>query len=162
MTFSHLSKKLIRNVRGKFAKVVVPKIGHLKIRYHRPLPDGQIKNLTISKEASGWYATIPVEVSDPVEVPVNTTLGVDVGLNAFVVDSDGERVENPRHYRQSEKKLAKHQRVLSRRKKGSKRRAKQREVVSRCHQRTAPPNTCLLYTSPSPRDRTRSRMPSSA
>ena len=24
------------------------------------------------------------------------------------------------------------------------------------------PNTCLLYTSPSPRDRTRSRMPSSA
>ena len=137
MTFSHLSKKLIRNVRGKFAKVVVPKIGHLKIRYHRPLPDGQIKNLTISKEASGWYATIPVEVSDPVEVPVNTTLGVDVGLNAFVVDSDGERVENPRHYRQSEKKLAKHQRVLSRRKKGSKRRAKQREVVSRCHQRIA-------------------------
>ena len=137
MTFSHLSKKLIRNVRGKFAKVVVPKIGHLKIRYHRPLPDGQIKNLTISKEASGWYATIPVEVSDPVEVPVNTTLGVDVGLNAFVVDSDGERVENPRHYRQSDKKLAKHQRVLSRRKKGSKRRAKQREVVSRCHQRIA-------------------------
>ncbi|MCE2394554.1 transposase [Candidatus Poribacteria bacterium] len=137
MTFSHLSKKLIRNVRGKFAKVVVPKIGHLKIRYHRPLPDGQIKNLTISKKASGWYATIPVEVSDPVEVPVNTTLGVDVGLNAFVVDSDGERVENPRHYRQSEKKLAKHQRVLSRRKKGSKRRAKQREVVSRCHQRIA-------------------------
>ena len=62
--------------------------------------------------------TIVVEVPAPVEVSVNTTLGVDVGLNSFVVDSDGERIPNPCHYRKSEKKLGKHQRVLSRRKKG--------------------------------------------
>ena len=66
------------------------------------------------------------------EVPVNTTLGVDVGLNSFVVDSDGERIANPCHYRTSEKKLGKHQRILSRRKKGSKRRAKQRQEHIRC------------------------------
>ncbi len=137
MTFSHLSKQLIRNVRRKFAKVVVPKIGHLKIRYHRPLPDGKIKNLTILKRASGWYVTICVEVPDPVEVPVHTTIGVDVGLNSFAVDSDGEHIPNPRHYRQSEKRLGKHQQVLSRRKKGSHRRAKQREIVARCHERIA-------------------------
>ncbi len=137
MTFSHLSKRLIRNVRRKFAKVVVPKIGHLKIRYHRPLADGNIKNLTVIKRASGWYVTICVEVPDPIEVPVHTTIGVDVGLNSFAVDSDGEHIPNPRHYRQSEKRLGKHQRVLSRRKKGSRRRAKQREIVARCHQRIA-------------------------
>ena len=114
-----------------------PKVGHLKIRYHRPLPDGKIKTLTISKKASGWYATIVVEVPDPVTAPVETTLGVDVGLNAFVVDSDGQRIPNPCHYRKSEKKLGKHQRVLSRRKKGSKRRAKQREIVARTYQRIA-------------------------
>ena len=73
----------------------------------------------------------------PVEVPVNTTLGVDVGLNSFAVDSDGKRIANPCHYRTSEKKLGKHQRVLSRRKKGSNRRAKQREIVARTHQRIA-------------------------
>ena len=137
MTFSHLSTQLIREVRRKFAKVVVPKIGHLKIRYHRPLPDGKIKNLTIIKRASGWYVTICVEVPDPIEVPVHTTIGVDVGLNSFAVDSDGEHIPNPRHYRQSEKRLGKHQRVLSRRKKGSRRRAKQREIVARCHERIA-------------------------
>ena len=137
MTFSHLSKHLVRNVRRKFAKVIVPKIGHLKIRYHRPLPDGKIKNLTILKRASGWYVTICVEVPDPVEVPVHTTIGVDVGLNSFAVDSDGEHIPNPRHYRQSEKRLGKHQRILSRRKKGSKRRAKQREIVARTHERIA-------------------------
>ena len=54
---------------------------------------------------------------DPVEVPVETTLGVDVGLNSFVVDSDGERIPNPRHFRKAEKKLGKHQRILARRKK---------------------------------------------
>ena len=137
MTFSHLAKQLIRNVHRKYARVVVPKVGHLKIRYHRPLPDGKIKTLTISKKASGWYATIVVAVPDPVEVPVKTTFGVDIGLNSFVVDSDGERIPNPCHYRTSEKKLGKHQRVLSRRKKGSKRRAKQREIVARTHERIA-------------------------
>ena len=91
MTFSHLAKRLIRDVRRKYARVVVPKVGHLKIRYHRPLPDGKIKTLTISKKASGWYATIVVEVPDPVEVPVETALGVDVGLHSFVVDSDKSR-----------------------------------------------------------------------
>ena len=137
MTFSHLSKQLIRNVHRKFARVVVPKVGHLKIRYHRPLPDGKIKNLTISRKASGWHVAISVEVPDPIEAPVETTLGIDVGLNSFVVDSDGQHIPNPRHYRQSEKRLGKHQRVLARRKKGSNRRAKQREVVARCHERIA-------------------------
>ena len=137
MTFYHLSKTLIRDVHRKFAKVVVPKIGHLKVRYHRPLPDGTIKNLSIIKRASGWYVTICVEVPDPIEAPVETTIGVDVGLNSFVVDSDGEHIPNPRHYRRSEKTLSKHQRVLSQRKKGSKRRAKQRDIIARCHERIA-------------------------
>ena len=47
ITFSHLSVNLIRTIRRKFARVVVPKIGHVKIRYHRPLPEGSIKTLTI-------------------------------------------------------------------------------------------------------------------
>ena len=137
MTFSHLSKRLIRNVRRKFARVVVPKIGQLKIRYHRSLPDGKIKNLTIHRKASGWYVSIVVEVPDPVAVKVETTIGVDVGLTSFLTDSNGYHVPNPRHSRKSERKLKNHQRVLSRRKKRSKRCAKQREVVARCHEHIA-------------------------
>ena len=95
MTFSHLSKKLIRNVRKRMARIVVPKIGHIAIRYHRPFPNGTIKNLTIQRKASGWYANIAVKVADVPEIEVQTTTGVDVGLESFLTTSDGDKVHNP-------------------------------------------------------------------
>ena len=137
MTFSHLSKKLIRNIRKRMARIVVPKIGHIAIRYHRPLPDGKIKNLTIHRKASGWYVSIVVEIPDPVEVPIQTTIGVDVGLESFLTTSDGEKVSNPRHFRESENKLGVAQRILSRRRKGSRRYKRQREHVAKIHEHIA-------------------------
>ena len=107
MTFSHLSKKLIRNVRKRMARIVVPKIGHIAIRYHRPLPNGTIKHLTIQRKASGWHANIAVKVADVPEIEVQTTTGVDVGLESFLTTSDGDKVHNPRHFRESEKQLGK-------------------------------------------------------
>ena len=52
------------------AQIVVPKIGHVAIHYHRPLPDGKIKVLTLQRKASGWYANIAVEIPDVLEVQV--------------------------------------------------------------------------------------------
>ncbi|MYE91601.1 IS200/IS605 family element transposase accessory protein TnpB, partial [Candidatus Poribacteria bacterium] len=137
MTFSHLSKQLIRTIRKRMARIVVPKIGHIAIRYHRPLPDGKIKHLTLHRKASGWYVSIVIEIIDPVEVPVKTTIGVDVGLEPFLTTSDGENVSNPRHFRESENKLGVAQRRLSRRKKGSRRYKKQREHVAKIHEHIA-------------------------
>ena len=137
MTFSHLSKQLIRNVRRRMARIVVPKIGHVAIRYHRPLPDGTIKNLTIQRKASGWCANIAVKVADVPEVEVQTTTGIDVGLESFLTTSDGDKVDNPRHFRESEKQLCKAQRILSRRKKGSVRYQQQREIVAKIHEHIA-------------------------
>ena len=112
----------------------MPKIGDVKIHYHRPLPDGKIKTLTIRRKASGWYVCIVVEIPDPVEIPVETTIGIDVGLASFLTTSDGDKVANPRHFRRSEKALGKAQRILSRRKKGSVRYEKQREYVAKIHE----------------------------
>ena len=137
MTFSHLSKKLIRNIRKRMARIVVPKIGHVAIRYHRPLPDGKIKALTIQRKASGWYANITVEIPDVLEVAIKTTIGVDVGLESFLTTSDGDKVYNPRHFRISEQKLSKAQRVLSRREKGSTRYKEQYEHVAKIHEHIA-------------------------
>ena len=137
MTFSHLSKQLIRNIRKRMARIVVPKLGHVKIRYHRPLPHGKIKNLTIQRKASGWYANIAVQVPDTPEVEVQTTIGIDVGLESFLTTSDGEKVHNHRYFRTSERKLSKAQRVLSRREKGSTRYQTQREHVVKIHQHIA-------------------------
>ena len=134
MTFSHLSKQLIRNIRKQMARLVVPKLGHIKIRYHRPLPDGKIKNLTIQRKASGWYANIAVEVPDTPEVDVETTIGIDVGLESFLTTSDGDKIQNPRYFRVSAQKLGKSQRVLSRREKGSRQYNKQCEHVAKVHE----------------------------
>ena len=130
MTFSHLSKQLIRNIRKRMARLVVPKLGHIKIRYHRPLPDGKIKNLTIQRKASGWYANIAVEVADTHEVAVETTIGIDVGLESFLTTSDSDKIQNPRYFRTSEQQLGKSQRILSRRERGSRRYNKQCEHIA--------------------------------
>ena len=137
MTFSHLSKKLIRNIRKWVARIVVPKIGHVAIRYHRLLPDGKIKHLTIQRKASGWYANIAVEIPDVLAVEVNTTIGIDVGIESYLTTSDGDKVHNPQYFRGSEKKLTKAQRVLSRREKGSTRYKEQREHVAKIHEHIA-------------------------
>ena len=137
MTFSHLSKQLIRNIRKRMARIVVPKIGHIAIRYHRPLPNGTIKNLTIQRKASGWYANIAVKVADIPEIEVQITTGIDVGLESFLTASDGDKVHNPRHFRESEKQLSKAQRVLSRRDKGSTRYQQQRAIVAKIHEHIA-------------------------
>ena len=137
MTFSHLSKQLIRNIRKRTARIVVPKIGHVAIRYHRPLPNGTIKNLTIQLKASSWYANIAVKVADVPEVKIQTTTGVDVGLESFLTTSDGDKVHNTRHFRESEKQLGKAQRILSRRAKGSTRYQQQREIVAKIHEHIA-------------------------
>ncbi len=134
MTFSHLSKNLIRNIRKRRARIVVPKIGHVTIRYHRPLPDGKIKHLTIQRKASGWYANIAVEIPDVLEVEVKTTIGIDVGIESFLTTSDGDKVHNPQYFRESEKQLTKAQRVLSRREKGSVRYGKQRLHIAKAHE----------------------------
>ena len=59
--------------------------------------------------------------------------GIDVGLKVFLITAEGEAVENPRHYRRGEKKLAKAQRRVSRRKKGSQRRGKAVGWLAKAH-----------------------------
>ena len=77
---------------------------------------------------------IVVEIADPVELPVETTIGIDVGLASFLTASDGDKVANPRHFHRSEKDLGKAQRILSRRDKGSVRYEKQRAHVAKIHE----------------------------
>ena len=134
MTFKHLAKQLIRAIGKRTARVVVPKIGHVKIHYHRPLPGGKIKTLTVRRKASRWYVCIVVEIADPVEIPFETTIGIDVGLASFLTTSAGDKVHNPRHFSRSEKELSKAQRILSRREKGSVRYEKQREHIAKIHE----------------------------
>ena len=115
--------------------LVLAKIGRIGVRWSRPL-EGTPKTITISREADGWYACfscadVPVQ-SLP---PTGKETGIDVGLKVFLVTAEGDVVvENPRHYRKGEKRLAKAQRRVSRRKKGSNRQKKAVVLLARAHQ----------------------------
>jgi putative transposase len=111
--------------------LVLSKIGRVTVRWSRPI-EGKPKTVTISHEADGWYVIF--SCAEVPEQPLPLTgkeTGIDVGLRVFLITADGLVVENPRHHRQAAKRLAKAQRVVSRRQKGSKRRKK---AVKNCAQ----------------------------
>jgi putative transposase len=112
----------------------------LNIVWSRPLPDGTVPStVTVSRDAAGrWYVSLLVE--DPTVQPlppVDTAVGVDAGLTSLVTLSTGEKVTNPRHERADRQRLAKAQRDLARKEKGSNNRAKARHKVARIHARIA-------------------------
>ena len=115
--------------------LVLSKIGRLGVRWSRPL-EGTPKTVTLSHEADGWYVCFScAEVPTHPLPPTGQETGIDVGLKVFLITSDGEAVENPRHHRKAEKQLKKAQRRVSRRKKGSKRRKKAVAQLKRKHQK---------------------------
>jgi putative transposase len=120
-------------------KLPLSKIGGVTITYHRPLPaDGVIKTCTITRDIDHWYACFTVELPEKRLLPpsaIKTAIGVDVGLTHLLALNNGELIENPRWFRTSEKKLAKEQRRLSRKKKGSHNRDRQRFKVARVHRK---------------------------
>jgi putative transposase len=115
--------------------LVLSKIGRIPVRWSRPL-EGTVKAVTVTKEADGWYACFAC-ADVPVE-PLQSTgqeTGIDLGLKVFLVMADGEEVANPQYYRKAEKALAKAQRRVSRRQKGSKRRKKAVALLAKKHQK---------------------------
>ncbi|MFQ5796947.1 MAG: RNA-guided endonuclease InsQ/TnpB family protein, partial [Candidatus Bipolaricaulia bacterium] len=114
-------------------KLHLTKIGTLKLRLHRPL-QGEIKTVTIRRSAGRWYVCFSVELPKPEPLPkTGKRVGIDVGIESFATTSDGTQVENPRWYRKAEWELKQAQRKVSKRKKGSKRRAKAVRQLQRVH-----------------------------
>ena len=114
--------------------LVLSKIGRVAVRWSRPM-EGTPKTVTLSQEADGWYAIISCADVSAQPLPVTgRETGIDVGLKVFLITAGGEAVENPRHYRRGEKKLAKAQRRVSKRKQGSKRRGKAVGWLGKAHQ----------------------------
>lgn len=129
------------HIDGRF--IQLPKIGKLKLILHRPIPDGfKIKTAAITKKADGYYITLSLQDSSvPVlspELPtIDNTIGIDMGLKAFLVDDAGAEVTIPQPYRKAEKRLKRVQRSLSRKKKGSNRRKKAIKRVAKLHLKVA-------------------------
>ena len=116
-------------------RLKVPKLGEVKIYMHRPL-QGDPKEVTIVKKASGWYAHISCDIGDTPKVEPTDAIAVDVGTTDYLTTSEGEKENNPRWYRQAEGLLRKHSKDFSRKKKGSHRWQKQQHKLALHHERT--------------------------
>ena len=118
----------------------LPKLGLVRIKQHRQIPDGyKLKSVTVSKTGSGrYYAAMLYEYHSDIQPaePVNA-IGLDFSMNGLYVDSNGSTPEYPRFYRESQEKLAREQRKLSRRKKGGSNYRKQKLKVARLHEHIA-------------------------
>jgi len=123
-------------------KVFLPKFKQgIKTRFHRHF-EGQIKTVTVRRKPSGKYfvSILVDEQKEPAkQAPVTEeqTLGIDLGLTHFLIDSEGNKTENPGFLKASLEKLAKAQKIFARKKKGSKNRQKQKLTVARVHERVA-------------------------
>ena len=96
-------------------KVKLPKVGWVKVKLHRQ-PKGMIKSATISKTATGKYFISILCEEEIIPLPkTNSNLGIDLGLENFAILSTGDKIENPRFLVSLSEKLAKEQKILSRR-----------------------------------------------
>jgi putative transposase len=113
------------------------KIGNVKVRLSREIPEGVIKSLTVKQTVSGWYACFAVDVpTQPLPVS-ELEVGIDVGISNFAALSDGSFVPNPRFYENGQAELRRAQRKVARRKKGSNRRRKAVQLLRKVHERIA-------------------------
>lgn len=112
------------------------KIGNIPMVMHRDI-DGKIKQLTVKHEPSGkWFVSIIAENNNEIIKTNNTKqVGIDLGLENYAYDSDGHHIDHPRCLNKSLRKLAKEQRQLSRKKKGSNNRMGQKVKVAKVHER---------------------------
>jgi putative transposase len=98
----------------------------------------QIQRVRLIKRADGYYCQfcINVDVKQTLE-PTGRNIGLDVGLNHFYTDSEGNKVDNPRYLRKAEKRLKRLQRRVSKKVKGSKNRRRAINRLGRQHLRVS-------------------------
>ena len=118
--------------------VKLPKLGIVKARVSR-MPEGRILSATVKQVPSGKYfvSLCCTDAPRANPAPAGTAVGVDVGIESLMTLSDGTKVANPNAIRRLERKLAREQRRLSRKKKGSSNRNRQRIRVARVQEKAA-------------------------
>jgi len=114
------------------------KIGNKIYKYSksRELPE-KIKTVTVKRDSLGAF-WLCFSVQEEIDIPDrqgNSSVGYDFGLSTFLVGSDGLSYDAPLYYRQLQKELARAQKKLSSKQKGSRNREKARKDVVLIHQK---------------------------
>ncbi len=121
-------------------RIKLPKIGWIRMREELRWT-GEISKVVISKSNGKWFASISVHLDggnskhQPDLFDAKQPIGIDVGINTLATCSDGTMDDNPRPLKRYERKLARANRRLSRRQKGSQNWYKAKDMLTRVHAR---------------------------
>ncbi len=114
------------------SRLKVQGVGVVKLKMHRPIT-GEIKTLTLKREASKWYACFSVMINEDSPAPKSGVIGIDVGLYSFAALSNGQLIANPRNLQAGLALLRRCQRRVTRRKKGGNNRRKAVRLLQKAH-----------------------------
>ena len=132
ITYNQSGFKL-KHIYNKNGRLKLSKIGDVKIKLHR-IPEGNVKQITIKRINDKWFAFIITE-----EVRVldhgDKIIGIDLGINHYFVDSEGNKIEHPKLYEKMLPKLKKIGKKLSKKKKGSKNRLKAKKQLNKIYEK---------------------------
>lgn len=125
--------------------IQLEKIGKVKIVLDRRI-EGDFRSVTVSKTPTNkYYVSILVKTNVDLPPITGKSVGIDLGLKDLFIFSNGDVVNNPRWFRENQSKLAKAQKHLSRKTKGSNRYEKQRIKVAKVHEKIANQRNYFLH-----------------
>ena len=138
---SYTSYRTKDNIRVEGRKLRLPKVGFVSFRNYEDIDWSakDIRHVTVTRSRAGkYYASILVAEKVPKALPTTESeIGIDLGLKAFCVTSDGEAVANPHFLKETEDRIAALQQAFSRKQKGSNRREALRLRIAREHEKVA-------------------------
>jgi putative transposase len=131
-------------IRGKFIKF--SKLGLIRTIFHRPV-EGKPKVCTLKRDVDKWYVYITCEVEvNAASSGSKPTIGLDLGINNFVTDSNERAVPNPRFLERRMLLVVKRQRKWNRKNKGSKNKEKARIQLARTHRKVRRQREFFLHS----------------
>lgn len=147
MVFAMVKPGWIHLVRKSWLYIKLPKLGMLKVRMHRPMPDGAVvKRVSLTKKADGWYVnltledlTVPEFTPDQIVPTWDNSIGLDAVLEGddYIATSENTKYKSAKPLRKSLPKLKAVSAKKSSKPKGSRARRQLAERESRIHQRIA-------------------------
>jgi len=134
---NYQSFNIPQNVKVKENKVYIPKLKEgIKVKFYRPLPqNGKIKQATISRKNGKYFISILIEEVIKITKKPFKAIGIDMGLEHFIILSNGEKISNPRWFRKTEERLKILQKRLSRKVLFSKNWYKLKAKISKLHEK---------------------------
>ena len=125
-------------------KIKLPKLGWIRFRHKFDFTTQyELRQVTVSRNsANEYYASVlyidhGIQEPEPKPILAETTVGIDLGVRNFATMSDGTVVENPRHFKQHQDRLAAAQQRLSKMNHGSNNYKRQKLHVAKIHRKVA-------------------------